>query len=814
MIRKKLGRLMAMALALGMMLGMVPAFAAGETADSVYLNGNIYTMDDDNPHATAMAIKGDKLLYVGTDEGAKAYIGSATQVVDLEGQTVIPGLIEGHMHVGNLGQTMLMIDAFWKPKDVILQAVKEAAEAAEPGEWIQGRGWMNTVWEDDSFPSKEDLDAVAPNNPVSLQRADAHMFWFNSMALDMAGVTKDTPNPQGGEILKTEDGEVLGCLTDTAASIVRAIIPSWTDDQLKQAAILAQEQLFSYGFTSVLDAGASVHQLDLYKEQYASGDLKLRVYPLVMLSSTEGPEADYIRTTKPTGMLYDNHLHIAGVKIIGDGSLGARSAAMLEEYSDRAGYTGEYRFTDEEAYQVIKLAYDNGYQTGVHAIGDGTNNQVLDVYERLMKENPREDPRMRLEHFQIVTPDDIDRAIELGVLPAMQFTHATSDWLVAEDRVGSERIKSSYAWRTIIDKGSIIIGGSDAPVELVNPYHGLYAGVTRMDKDCQPEGGWYANEKVTREEALKAFTIWAAYGMFEEDIKGSLEAGKLADFVIIDRDYMTCPETDIKDIQALVTVSGGEVVYTKNTSEPTVTWQGKPITFNSKLVTGEYGTLYAPVSDVTSFISAGLTKDGGKAVVTYGEKSVELDIKTVNGVDYVALRALFEGIGYNVTWCQSSMTASTSRMLSSQAVESTPAQPVDEYSFNLGNFDGTVGAFCDVIMTGAKALAFSDPFYPEDEAVLTPYVSKKCEGYGVKYYIDKDLLLTKLFASVDMDGAWVYIIYQDDAVLDQYLALKAEEKAMIAAGTYTEEKQVDLATRYGKLMGYSDEHIAASIAGE
>lgn len=619
-------------------------------------------MDDSNPHATALAISGDKLVYVGDDEGVRAYIGAATDVKDLKGKTVIPGLIEGHMHVPNLGQTMLQIDAFWKPKEVILQSVKEAAEAAQPGEWILGRGWMNTVWEDTSFPTKEELDAVAPNNPVALQRADAHMFWFNSMAIDMAGVTKDTPNPQGGEILKTEDGELLGCMTDTAAAIVRALIPAWTDEQLKQASILAQEQLFSYGFTSALDAGVSVHQLDLYKELYESGDLKLRLYPLIMLSSTEGAEADYLRNNKPTEMLYDDHLHVAGVKIIGDGSLGARSAAMLEEYSDREGYCGEYRFTDEEAYEVIKLAYENGYQTGVHAIGDGTNHQVLDVYERLMQETPREDPRMRIEHFQIVDADDIDRAIELGVLPAMQFTHATSDWLMAEDRVGPERIKSSYAWRTIIDKGSIIVGGSDAPVELVNPYHGLYAGVTRMDKDCNPEGGWYANEKVTREEALKSFTIWAAYGQFEEDIKGSLEAGKLADFVVIDRDYMTCPETDIKDIQALMTVCGGEIVYTKNTSTPTVTWQGKPITFNSKLLVEAPGTIYVPVGDVSSFIGAALSKDNGSANLTRGEKTVTLPIKTVDGVDYVGVRALFEGLGYTVTWCQSSWTVSTSRI--------------------------------------------------------------------------------------------------------------------------------------------------------
>lgn len=661
MMRKTTARILALVLALTLVLGIAPALAAGQTADSVYRNGNIYTMDDANPRTTAMAVRGGKLIYVGDETGVETYIGAGTRVTDLQGRTVLPGLIEGHMHVPNLGQSMLMIDAFWKPKEVILQAVKEAAEQAKPGEWIQGRGWMNTVWADDSFPTKEELDAVAPNNPVSLQRADAHMFWFNSMALDMAGITKDTPNPQGGEILKTEDGEVLGCMTDTAASLVREHIPAWSDEKLKEASLLAQEQMFSYGFTSALDAGVTVHQLDLYKELYQSGGLKLRLYPLVMLASTEGAEADYLRQNKPTGMLYDDHMHVAGVKIIGDGSLGARSSAMLEEYSDRAGYTGEYRFTDEEMYNVIKLAYENGYQTGVHAIGDGTNHQVLDAYEKLLTETPRKDPRLRIEHFQIVTPEDIDRALALGVLPAMQFTHATSDWLMAEDRVGSERIKSSYAWRTVIDKGSIIIGGSDAPVELVNPYHGLYAGVTRMDKDCKPDGGWYAEQKVTREEALKSFTIWAAYGMFEEDIKGSLETGKLADFVVIDRDYMTCPETDIKDIQALMTVCGGEVVYTKDLSQPTVTWQGKPITFNSA-VTVNNGAISVPVSDVVSFISAAMEKSGDKVTVTYDGKSVTLPVTTVSGTDYVSVRPLFEGIGYAVTWCPASATVSTSRI--------------------------------------------------------------------------------------------------------------------------------------------------------
>ena len=270
---------------------------------------------------------------------------------------------------------------------------------------------------------------------------------------------------------------------------------------------------------------------------------------------------------------------------------------------------------------------------------------------------------------------------------------------------------------------------------------------------------------------------------------------------------------EIKDIQALMTVSGGEVVYTKDTSEPTILWQGKPVTLLSGALIEQPGTIYASASDLAGNISAVLEQGEGTVTVTCGEQSAELPVKTVNGADYVPVRAFFEGIGYAVTWCPDSRTVSTSRMSTADTSEAAAQPPVDEYSFQLGNFDGTVGAFCDVIMTGAKELAFSDPFDPEDEPLFTSYVAKKCEGYGVKYYIDKDLLLTKLFSTVEMDGQWVYILYADDAVLQEYLELKQEEKDMIAAGTYTEKAQIDLATRYGKLMGYSDAHIAASIAG-
>lgn len=585
MKRRTARSLCAVGLSLALMAGMVPAAMAAEpaeTADSIYINGNIYTVDDDFTTATAMAVKGDRILYVGDQEGAEAYLGAGTQVTDLEGKTVLPGLIEGHMHISNLGENHLKLDCYFKSKEDILEMVRQAAEAAEPGQWIQGSGWLDTLWDEPGFPTKEELDAVAPDNPVYLLRADNHMGWFNSMALELAGITKDTPEPQGGQILKTDDGELLGCLTDNAAVMVINIIPAWSAEEQKNAVLMAQEELFSYGFTSAMDAGTKVNYLQHYEDLYESGELKLRIYAMPLISSTDSAEADYIRENGPVSGLYDDHLSILGVKVLGDGALGSRGSALLEDYSDDPGNRGSYRFTDEEIYDIMSLAYNNGYQIAYHAIGDGANHQVLDTYERLLEENPREDPRLRIEHFQVVTPEDIDRAMDMGILTAMQFTHATSDLTMAEDRIGSERIKT-------------------------------------------------------------------AYGQFEEDLKGSLEPGKLADFIIIDRDYMTCPEADIKDIQVLATYVGNELVYTKDTSAPTVVWQGDPLTFNRELVV-EPGTIYVPLSDVVNGISAQSTVSGGTATVTLDGKTASVPVKDVNGAQYVGIRALMEGLGYHTNW--------------------------------------------------------------------------------------------------------------------------------------------------------------------
>ena len=655
MLGKGFRRILGSILALTMLLSLVPAAAAAvEPADSVYRNGNIYTVDADFTVASALAIKGDKLVYVGDEAGVEAYIGPNTKVVDLGGNTVIPGLVEGHMHVAGLGSSLMNLDCFWMPKQTILDLVAAAAEQAEPGEWIQGRGWMNTVWEDTNYPTKEELDAVAPNNPVFLTRACGHMGWANSMAIEMAGLTKDTPNPQGGEYLKNADGELLGCMTDTAMNPIKALIPELTIEQQREGLLRAQAQLFSYGLTSAMDAGNSLEVYEqVFMPLYESGQLKLRVYGMISHTAADNETAEYLKAhpidPETYTPLYNNHLSLRCVKMFADGSLGARSAAMLEDYSDREGHIGDYRYTQEEIDPIVKVAYDAGYQIATHAIGDGANHQVINAYEAAIKANPREDHRLRIEHFQIVAPDDIDRALSLGILPSMQTTHATSDMLVAEDRVGPERIKTSYAWRTILDKGGIIPNGSDAPVELVNPYHGLYAAVTRRDRLGSPDGGWYAEQCMTREEALRSFTNWSSYAEFNEDIKGSLEVGKLADFAVIDRDYMTCPVEDIKDIQVLTTVSGGEVVYTKDLSQPTIMWNGLPLTYNSKLYI-EPGTIYVPINDTVNGLSATQTKADGNVTITLDDKSVTLPIKTVDGVDYVGVRALFEGFGRNVTW--------------------------------------------------------------------------------------------------------------------------------------------------------------------
>jgi predicted amidohydrolase YtcJ len=628
----------------------VQVFADDVIADTVYVNGNIYTVDEVFSKAQAIAIKGQYIIGVGSNEDVKRFVGESTKVIDLQGKTVIPGLIEGHMHYPGEGQKLLQLDLFWKPKDVILAAVKAEADRLPDGEWITGGGWNQEVWDIPEFPSKEDLDEVAPNNPVALRRTCGHATWVNSLALEIGGITKDTPNPQGGEILKNENGDPLGILTDTAASFVTSKTPPLTAERKKEALLLAQDELFSYGLTTSMDAGSSVEDIQQMKELYESGDLKIRLY--VMVDS--GPDAEIYYEKGPEVGLYGNRMTMNCIKFYTDGSLGARSAWLLEEYSDRPGHVGNSRHTYDEFYELVKAARDNGFQASTHAIGDAANRQVVDIYEKVLKENPLDDHRYRIEHFQIATLEDIQRIADLEIIPAMQAVHATSDKNMAEDRVGPERIKGGYAWRKVLNTGNIIVNGSDANVELVNPYHGLYAAVTRKGRDGEPEGGWYPEECMTREEALRSFTIWAAYGQFEENIKGSIEVGKLADFVVLDRDYMTCPDSEIMNILPLATIVGGEVVYEKDNSKVTVMFEGMPMGFDSAPIL-ENGRTYVLAKNL--FNNLGLEYNYNEDSNKYIVNEVEFDAKD----DYVPLRLVSERLGYKVNWNQSSMSVSILR---------------------------------------------------------------------------------------------------------------------------------------------------------
>ena len=638
------------------------AFATPEEADAVFYKGNIYTVDEKNPKAQALVVRGDKLIYVGSTEEASKWIGTGTKVVDLEGKTVLPGLIDAHLHFPGEGTKQLQIDAFWKPKQEILDAVAEEYRNAKPGEWIKGRGWNQEVWDPAVFPTKEDLDKVAPDIPVILTRTCGHATWVNSKALEIAGITNDTEDPVGGEILRDANGEATGILTDQAQPFVTQHVPDFSDRQYIEALQLASKEVLSYGLTTVHDLGSGFEMIDLMKQLYESGDLKVRLYTMARVPGRPTTEElltglGDILANKPEIGLYNNHLTVRCVKISSDGSLGARSAWMLEDYSDRTGHPGNGKFSDEEIYQIVKKVRDAGWQVAIHAIGDACNRQTLDAMEKVLKKQPMEDHRYRIEHAQIVALEDIPRFAELGVLPSMQTVHATSDKNMAEDRVGPERIKGAYAWRKFIDAGSIIPNGTDAAVELVNPYHGLFAAVTRQSRDEEPAGGWYPGECMTRMEALKSYTLWAAYSGFDEKIKGSLEAGKLADFVVIDRDYMTCPVNEIKDIQALMTVVGGEIVYERDSKAPTVIWQGLPVIFNTGPV-NVGGHIYAPADRMIQTIgvpfayelngSGHLPKNATQAIL-------------VDGQGYLSVRYICEKLNYRVSWCKESNTISITK---------------------------------------------------------------------------------------------------------------------------------------------------------
>lgn len=536
----------------------------------ILVNGVIHTLNDRQPVAQAVAVKNGLIAGVGSSEEITSAFTSST-VVDLGGRTVVPGLIDAHAHIENLGAYLMNIDLFGtRSVEGVQGLIDQRAKAVPPGVWVRGRGWDQNLWPVKDFPHHSVLDAVAKDVPVFLMRVDGHAAWINGKALELAGITRDTPDPPGGRILRDADGNPTGVFIDNAVDLVTAALPPPSAAERTEAVKRAVNECLKVGLTEVHDMGADLGLIAIYKELLASGKIPLRIYAAITSVPNEGetypaeglgPTWEYYLKNGPEIGLFDGRLTVRALKLYADGALGSRGAALIEPYSDDPSNRGLTRTSTDQMKSASRDALRAGFQVCVHAIGDRANHITLNMFEEVLKEIPRNDPRPRIEHVQVLDANDIGRFHSLGILPSMQPTHCTSDMYWAEERLGPMRIRGAYAWRSLIDAGSIIPGGSDFPVESPNPLWGFYAAVTRQDHSGWPGEGWYSGEKMTRDEALKAFTLWAAYAAFEETRKGSIERGKVADFVVLSNDIMTIEPKKILETSVEMTVIGGEVVY-------------------------------------------------------------------------------------------------------------------------------------------------------------------------------------------------------------------------------------------------------------
>jgi TonB family protein len=563
----------------------VAAYTVKESADVVFKNGNIYTVNDKQPRAEAIAVKGDKIIFVGSNKDAKAYEGKETKIVDLKGNTVVPGLTDSHYHLAGVGAREMNLNLEGTQSlDEFLARVKERIEKAKSGDWVTGRGWIETPWKPQIFPTRWDLDKISPNNPVYLTRADGHAGVANSAAIKLAGVNKDTPSPFGGEIMKDKQtGEPNGMFLDAAQSLISIRIPGGGRAEAEQAIILGVKRSIELGWTQIHDAGGSYADVDLYKKLYGEGKIKLRIYKAI-----HGPSANATRLIEEgasTGS-FDNRFTLRTIKVVMDGALGSKGAWLLEKYSDydTSGFT---TVKEDVLYPMLVAALKNGIQVETHAIGDRANRTIINLYEKAFKEVPAterkvKEPRWRIEHAQIVHPDDIPRFAKLGIIPSMQPSHAIGDLHFAPSRLGMKRLEGAYAWESFIKLGNKIAGGSDAPVERGEPMIEFYAAVSRKDMKGYTGEGWHPEQAVTREQALKMFTLWAANAAFEEKIRGSIEVGKIADLTVLSADIMKIAEPEILKTRCVMTVIGGEVVYNaiNQVASSTMSVDTRPVPLN------------------------------------------------------------------------------------------------------------------------------------------------------------------------------------------------------------------------------------------
>ncbi len=543
-----------------------------EPATTILRGGHIVTMEAGQPAVQALAIRGDRIVALGSNDEVQKYAGPATNVIELAGQTAIPGFIEGHGHFLGVGQSRMVIDLMDVTSfEEIVAKVGETAKTAKPGEWIQGRGWHQEKWSTvptpnvEGFPYHDALSAVSPDNPVMLEHASGHAAYANAKAMELAGVTARTPNPPGGEILKDKAGRPIGVFRETAAGLIDQAVADWqaakTPEQraadAKRTMDLAIDEAFSKGVTSFQDAGASFETVDLYKKAAAAGQLGIRLW--VMVRDSNDRLRERLAGEKVVGMA-DNHLTVAAVKVTADGALGSRGAWLLEPYADSPGSTGLNTTPMASIAETAAIAAETGTQLAIHAIGDRANREVLDVYEQTFKANPeKKDLRWRIEHAQHISASDIPRFGQLGVIASMQGIHCTSDAPYVMARLGAARAaEGAYVWQKLMKSGAIVSNGTDTPVERIDPIANYYATVTRKTRDGT---GFYGDQKMSREEALKSYTWNAAYAAKEETLKGSLAVGKLADITVLSRDILTVPDDEIPKTTVTRTIVGGKTVY-------------------------------------------------------------------------------------------------------------------------------------------------------------------------------------------------------------------------------------------------------------
>jgi len=537
-----------------------------EPVDVVLHNGKIITVDELHPEVQALGIRGDQIVVVGTNEEVDAYIGETTEVIDLEGQLAIPGFIESHGHflgVGNAQMQLSLMDV--QNWEEIVAMVAAAVEEAQPGQLIRGRGWHQEKWNPlpernvEGFPLHDQLSEVSPDNPVLLTHASGHATFANARAMEMSGITSATPNPDGGEILRDARGNPIGVFRETASGLLRGASADATPPDPRRQAELAVQEALAKGITSFQDAGSSFETVDLLKNMVDDGSLGIRLW--VMLRESNEALAARGKDYRMIGY-GDNRLTVRAIKRSIDGALGSRGAWLLEPYSDSPESTGLNTTTPESISETAAWAIDNDFQLCVHAIGDRANRETLDLYQRTFEANPdKTGLRWRDEHTQHLHPDDIPRFAELGVIASMQGVHSTSDGPYVVARLGEQRAaEGAYVWKSLIETGAVVANGTDAPVEDVSPIASYYATVSRRLADGSV---FFPEQRLSRLEALKTYTINAAFAAFEEDLKGSLTVGKLADITVLSKDVMTIPEDEISSTEVAHTIVGGRVMYSR-----------------------------------------------------------------------------------------------------------------------------------------------------------------------------------------------------------------------------------------------------------